>query len=57
MSAKRLLAYHYYSSPECNFLALLWRERIKVRVANPRALTPSLILALLQIFTEEIMFM
>ena len=42
MTAKRFLAYHYYSSPECNFLALLWRERIKVRVANPRALTPAL---------------
>ena len=43
MTAKRFLGYHYYSSPECNFLALLWRERTKVRVAKlPRALTLSL---------------
>ena len=42
MTAKCFLGYHYYRSPESNFLALLWRERTKVRVANPRALTPAL---------------
>jgi ABC-type nitrate/sulfonate/bicarbonate transport system substrate-binding protein len=36
------LGYHYYRSPESSFLALLWRERTKVRVANPRAVTPAL---------------
>jgi ABC-type nitrate/sulfonate/bicarbonate transport system substrate-binding protein len=42
MTAKRLLGYHPYDSPAFNLLALLWRERTKVRVAKfARALTPA----------------
>ena len=42
MNAKRLLGYRYYDTSECNFLALLWRERTKVRIVElPRALTPA----------------
>jgi ABC-type nitrate/sulfonate/bicarbonate transport system substrate-binding protein len=40
MTAKCFLGCHYDGSPECNFLALLWRERTKVRVAKlPHALS------------------
>src|SRR5262245_26939100 len=43
MTSRRFVGYHYCSCPACNFLALLWRARTKVRVAKlPRALTTSL---------------
>ena len=42
MSAKCFLGYHYYRGPESSFFAFLWREKTKVRVANPRGLTPAL---------------